>query len=152
MPERLKEERVMRYGVATLLCCAAVAAVLAARPAAAVKPFFEQFKALYVKSDTTDHTMRIFNAAVEKKQCGVCHRGKPAQKNFNPYGAQVSQLLNAKRDAGNPKAIRAALKQVEKKKADPNDLKALSFGTRLKQGKLPVGEIHVKPKEEDSSN
>jgi hypothetical protein len=141
----------MRYGISAVVCCLAIVAALTARPAAGVKPFFEQFKALYVKPDTTDHTMRIFNAAVEKKGCGICHRGQPKTKNFNPYGAQVQQLLNAKRDAGNPKAIRAALGKVAKVKTDPSDPKSPNFGTRIKQGKLPVGEIHVNPKEDGPS-
>ena len=41
------EEPVMRYGVATLVFCAAIAGVFSTRPAGAVKPFLEQFKALY---------------------------------------------------------------------------------------------------------
>jgi hypothetical protein len=141
----------MRYGVAALAFCAVVAGILTARPAGAVRPFFEQFKALYEKPNTKDHTMQIFNAAVEKKQCGICHRGKPSAKGpFNPYGAQLKQLLNAKRDAQDPKAIRTAMATVAKMKANPDDPKSLTFGARLRQGKLPVGEIIVRPKDSDS--
>jgi hypothetical protein len=136
----------MRFGVLGLLCGLVAAAVLTAQPATAMKPFFEQFKALYVKPDTTDHTMKIFNLAVEKKGCGICHRGQQSKKVFNAYGTQVAKLLT-KNDAGNPKAIRAALLKVAKVKTDASDPKSPNFGTRLKQGKLPVGEIHVEPAE-----
>jgi hypothetical protein len=140
----------MRYGVLAGVCSLAIAAALAARPAAAVKPFFEQFKALYVKSDTTDHTMKIFNLAVEKKQCTICHVKKaPHGKPFNAYGTQISKLLT-KNNANDPKTIRAAMKKVEKIKTDPSDPKSPNFGTRLKQGKLPVGEIHVVPADDSS--
>ncbi|MGO9111986.1 MAG: hypothetical protein ACLP9L_22395 [Thermoguttaceae bacterium] len=142
----------MRYGVAVLVFCAVLAGMFRTRPAAAVKPFLEQFKALYVKPKTTDHTMQIFNEAVEAKGCTICHRGQPAKptKEWNTYGTQLKTLLNAKRDAQNPKAIRAALGKVSRMKSNPDDPQSPTFGQRLQQGKLPVGEIHVRPR--DPSN
>ena len=139
----------MRYGVVALVFCAVVAGVFGTRPAGAVKSFLEQFKAVYVKAKTTDHTMQIFNAAVEKRDCCVCHLAKP-KKGFNAYGTQLKKLLNAKRDAQNPRAIRAAMAKVAQMKSKPDDADSLTFGQRLKQGKLPVGEIRVRTK--DDSN
>jgi hypothetical protein len=137
----------MRYGVAAFVFCAMVAGAFNVRPAVAVKPFLDQFKALYVKPKTTDRTMLIFNEAVEAKGCTVCHRGEPAKptKDWNAYGTQLKKLLNAKRDAQNPKAIRAALGKVSRLKSNPDDPQSPTFGQRLQQGKLPVGEIHVRP-------
>ena len=134
----------MRYCIAVFVFCAAIVGMFGEQPASAVKPFLEQFKALYVKPKTTDHTMLIFNAAVEKKDCTICHLAKP-QKGFNAYGAQVKKLL-AKNDAQNPKAIRIALSKAARMKANPDDPQSLTFGQRLQQGKLPVGEIHVRPR------
>ncbi len=141
----------MRYDVAVLVFCAVVAGIFSTRPAGAVKPFFEQFKAVYVKPNAKDRTSLIFNAGVTKKGCGVCHRGQPAKKVFNPYGKQLSQLLNAKRDAGNTVAIREALNRVGKMKFNPDDPKSLTFVQRIKQGKLPAGEIIVKSKDGGAS-
>ena len=142
----------MRRGVTILVFCGLAAGVFMTRPAVAVKPFLEQFKALYVKPKTSDHTMQIFNAAVEAKGCTICHRGQPAKptKAWNAYGTQLTKLLSAKRDAQNPQAIRAALVKVSRLKANPDDPKSMTFGGRLRQGKLPVGEIHVRSK--DDSN
>ena len=136
----------MRRGVVGLVSLALVAGVLNPRPAVAVKPFLEQFKTLYVKSNTTDHTMLIFNAAVAKKDCMICHLPKP-KRGFNAYGAQLKKLLNAKRDGQNAQAIRAAMKKVAQMKSNPDDPDSPTFGARLRQGKLPVGEIHVRSAE-----
>ena len=37
------------------------------------------------------------------------------------------------------------MKRVEQVKSNPDDAKSLTFGQRLRQGKLPVGEIKVRP-------
>ncbi len=139
----------MRYVVATLVFCAVVAGVFGIRPASAVKEFLAEFKALYVKPKTSDRTMKIFNEAVEKKGCTICHRGQPAKpkKAWNAYGTQLKQLIN-KNDRENPQRIAAAMKTVGTIKSDPADPKSPTFGRRLSQGKLPVGEIHVLPPQE----
>ena len=139
----------MRYGVAAIASCVLLAGVCYTRPAGAVKPFFEQFKALYVKPKSTDRTAQIFKEAVDAKGCTICHRGQPTKptKAWNAYGTQLKKLLNAKRDGQNPQAIRAALKKVSTMKSNPDDPDSPTFGQRLKQGKLPVGEIHVRSKD-----
>ena len=142
------EEPVMRYGVATLVFCAAIAGVFSTRPAGAVKPFLEQFKALYVKPKTTDHAMQIFNVAVEKKACSLCHLGNPTKpkKELNAYGTPFKKLLT-KRDGQDSKKVRAAMGKVARMKSNPDDPDSPTFGERLKEGKLPVGEIHVRSKD-----
>ncbi|MEI8375213.1 MAG: hypothetical protein WCJ35_20525 [Planctomycetota bacterium] len=136
----------MRYSLAILVFCAVVAGVFSTRPAGAVKPFLEQFKALYVKPKATDHTMQIFNAAVEKAGCNLCHLAKP-RKGYNAYGTQFKGLLT-KRDGQEPKKVRAALGKVSRMKSKPDDPNSPTFGQRLKEGKLPVGEIHVRSKDD----
>ncbi len=135
----------MKYGVAILVFCATVAGMFSPRPAGAVKPFLEQFKALYVKPKTTDHTMQIFNAAVEKAGCNLCHLAKP-KKGYNAYGTQFKNLLT-KRDGQDPKKVRAAMGKVARMKSNPAASDSSTFGERLKEGKLPVGEIHVRSKD-----
>ena len=138
----------MRYVLATLAFCTLIAGVFYTRPAGAEKPFMAQFKALYVKPKSTDRTAQIFKEAVDAKGCTICHRGQPAKpaKGYNAYGAQLKKLLT-KRDAGNPDKIRAAIKEVAKMKSNPDDPKSPTFAQRLRDGKLPVGEIHVRAKD-----
>ena len=138
----------MRSGIATMVICGVVAGALSLRGAGAVKPFLEQFKAVYVNPRTTDHTMRLFNAAVEKKGCTLCHGGTAAKPTVNnAYGEQLKKLLNGKRDGGNPQAIRSALKIVARMHSDPANPSSPTSAQRLKQGKLPVGEIRVRSKD-----
>jgi hypothetical protein len=126
-----------------------VGGVFSIRPAGADKVFLAQFKTVYVKPKPTDRTAQIFKEAVEAKGCTICHRGQPAKptKGYNAYGTQLTKLLNAKRDVQRPQNIRAAFKKVEKMKSNPDDPDSPTFGQRLKQGKLPVGEIHVRSKD-----
>jgi hypothetical protein len=134
----------MRYGVSALVFCALVAGVFCIRPAGAGKPFLEQFKALYVNPKTTDRTMLIFNEAVEKDGCGICHlsQGGKTTKALNAYGTQFTKLLT-KSDGKNAQKIRTAMVKVAQMKSKPDDPKSPTFGERIKQGKLPVGEIKV---------
>jgi hypothetical protein len=137
----------MRYGIAVLVLAAAV---ITARQAGAMKPFFEQFKAMYVKPNSKERSVLIFNAAVEKKGCTVCHKTDPQKtpgpKTFNAYGAQVKKLLT-KNDAGSAAKIKSALAKVSRLKSDPDDAKSPTFGERIHSGKLPVGEIHIRTKD-----
>lgn len=131
----------MKYRVVALVFCAVFAGLFYAQPADGMKAFLEQFKSLYVKPKSSDRTMQIFNEAVEAKGCGVCHHGKPSRNgHFNAYGTQLKKLLT-KADAQNPQSIRAAMKKVAAMKSD--DSSATTFAQRLRDGKLPVGEIHV---------
>ncbi len=138
----------MRYSIPALICALAVAAILTARPAAADKTFYEAFKSMYVKPDAKDRTTLIFNAAVEKKSCTICH-GPTSKKTFNAYGTQVKKFLK-KSDAGNTAKIKKALASVSRLPSDPNDPKSLSFAKRIHAGKLPVGEIHVRSAEDSN--
>jgi len=129
----------MRYGVAALLFAAVVvAAVFTVPPAGAKPPFLDQFKAMYVKPNSKDRTAEIFKEAVEAKKCTICH-GAKSKKTFNAYGLQVKKLLS-KNDVGNATKIKSALAKVSRVKSDAGE----TYGERLRAGKLPVGEIHVR--------
>jgi hypothetical protein len=141
----------MRYGVVAFVFCAVLGGVLITRPAVAMKSFLAEFKAMYVRP-TSDRARKIFNEAVEKKKCTICHMGTPAKpkKGLNSYGKQLQTMIS-KRDADNVPAIRAALTKVASMHSTPNDLDSPTFKQRLSEGKLPVGEIHVKSKEGSNS-
>jgi hypothetical protein len=136
--------------VVLLSAAVLAAAIFTTRPAGAVKPFMEQFKTMYVKPKTKDHAMLIFNEAVDKKGCTICHAASSTKKSynaktFNAYGTQVKKYLS-KGDGNNATKIKSALARVSKLPSDPKDSSSPTFGERLKQGKLPVGEIHVRSK------
>ena len=110
----------------------AVCAGSAARPAFAIKQFFDEFKAVYVKDGSP------LAAAVETAKCNVCHMGK-SKKDRNAYGNALAELLDKKEDAKNVEKIRKALEDVAKLPSDPNNKDAPTFGKLIEDGKLPGG-------------
>lgn len=120
--------------VAGLVVACAMAA--SARPAFAIKQFFDEFKAMYVKPDSADAAEKALAAAVETEKCNVCHTGK-SKKERNAYGEALAGLLDKKEDAKNVDKIRASLEKVA---GMPSDGKSgPTFGALIKEGKLPGG-------------
>ena len=103
-----------------------------ARPAFAIKQFFDEFKAVYVKADTP------LAAEVETAKCNVCHVGKN-KKDRNAYGDALAELLDKKEDAKNVEKIRQSLEKVAAMPSDPAKADAPTFGALIEQGKLPGG-------------
>jgi hypothetical protein len=103
------------------------------RPAFAIKEFFDEFKAVYVKPDSSDANDKALVAEVETAKCNVCHVGS-SKKERNSYGNALADLLDKKEDKKNPEKIRQALDTVA---AMPSADGAPTFGELLKQGKLP---------------
>ena len=71
-----------------------------ARPAAAIKPFQDEFEKLYVgeEPDTETELGKLFTEKELKKFCCLCcHQGKK-KKVRNPYGTQLAELLDKKED------------------------------------------------------
>ena len=125
-----------RFSVAVGLVVA-VAAASASRPAFAIKQFFDEFKTMYVKADSTDPAEKALAAAVETEKCNVCHVGK-SKKDRNPYGEALAGLLDKKEDAKNVEKIKASLEKVA---GMPSDGKSgPTFGALIKEGKLPGGQ------------
>ncbi|HUY91185.1 MAG TPA: hypothetical protein VMV10_20775 [Pirellulales bacterium] len=114
-----------------VLLFAAVALGVKPNSAKAVKPFFDEFKAKYVKVDG-DAGDKEFAALVDKAKCNVCHFGKE-KKNRNDYGKALDKLLDKKKDIKDKVKIQKALDTVaeEKSAAGP------TFGELIKEHKLP---------------
>ena len=114
----------------------AVAIVLggSAQPAFAIKQFFDEFKAVYVKPDTPRA------AEVETAKCNVCHVGK-SKKDRNAYGNALAELLDKKEDAKNVDKIRESLEKVAAMPSDPAKADGPTFGALIEQGKLPGGPV-----------
>ena len=120
-----------------VLAVAAMAILVAAcaRPAFAIKQFQDEFKAVYVKPDSSDPAEKALAAAVDGAKCNVCHKGKE-KKDRNAYGEALAALLDKKEDAKNMEKIRKALETVA---AQPSAPGGPTFGDLIKQGKLPGG-------------
>lgn len=108
-----------------------------ARPAFAIKQFQDEFKAVYVKPDSSDPAEKALAMAVDAAKCNVCHKGKE-KKDRNAYGNALADLLDKKEDAKNMEKIRKALETVAAmKSADGGP----TFGELIKMGKLPGGPV-----------
>lgn len=121
-----------RWGV-VLGAMVVVVVGASSRPAFAIKEFFDEFKAVYVKPDSADANDKALVAEVETAKCNVCHVGS-SKKERNSYGNALADLLDKKEDKKNPEKIRQALDTVA---AMPSADGAPTFGELLKQGKLP---------------
>jgi hypothetical protein len=108
----------------------AAGAVAWSSPAFAIKPFADEFKALYVKDGTP------LAAEVENAKCNVCHVGK-SKKDRNAYGEALAALLDKKEDKDNKDKIRQALEAVAAKPSGAAG--SPTFGDLIKEGKLPGG-------------
>ena len=123
-------------GVPVVMAVAvAMVAGATARPALAIKQFNDEFKAVYVKPDSSDPAEKALAAAVETAKCNLCLKGKE-KKDRNAYGEALAELLDKKEDAKNVDKIRKALETVAAK-ASPDG--GPTFGELIKAGKLPGG-------------
>ncbi|NCY02373.1 MAG: hypothetical protein EBX36_05555 [Planctomycetia bacterium] len=109
-----------------------------AREAFAIKQFFDEFKAVYVKPDSADPAEKSLAAEVDAAKCNVCHMGS-SKKERNAYGNALAERLDKKEDAKNVEKIRKALEEVAALPSDPAASGSPTFGALLKQGKLPAG-------------
>ena len=62
--------------------------------AIAIKQFGDQFAELYVDESENEE----YAALVKDAKCNLCHQGRKSKKNRNPYGTQLSELLDKKED------------------------------------------------------
>ncbi len=98
-----------------------------ARPAFAVKQFYDQFKEVYVNDGDLDAGL------VAKAKCNICHVQGEKKKVKNEYGKLLDDLLDRKTDAKNPEKIREALGKVAAMKSPSGQ----TWGEMIKAGKLP---------------
>lgn len=115
-----------------------------ARPAAAVLQFYKVYKAEYLDN----HPDQEFAAEAMKptNRCFACHQGKK-RKNHNPFGEELTKLLDRKKDSKDVEKISASIKQVLAEHVDPNDPNSETYGERLAAGKWPGGELEDLKKE-----
>ncbi len=107
-------------------------------PAAAIKPFYDEFKKDYL--DTLKD--KKFAESIDKgdAKCLICHQGKQ-KKNRNAFGKEIGKLLDRKKDAKNTDKMDAAFKKVLAMHVDPKNEKSETYMDRLKASKWPGGEL-----------
>ena len=113
--------------------------LLAAAPAGAVRAFREQFRAKYIKPDSTKPNDIALREAFDKSGCGLCHVGED-RANRNAYGRALAKLLDRKTDTQNTAKIQTALEKVAAMKCRPEDPRSPTFGQIIASGKLPRDE------------
>ncbi len=111
---------------------------LSSRPAFAIKQFSDQFKAMYVKPESTDPNEKALAAEFETAKCNVCHVGKN-KKERNTYGEALADLLDKKEDKEDTAKIKKSLETVAAMPSEKENDKAKTFGDLIKEGKLPGG-------------
>jgi hypothetical protein len=131
---RLVAVRAIRAAVAAFAGMAMVAP-----PAQAVKPFYDELEAKYVKPRSEEPNDLALRFAIEQAGCTICHPGDNKQR-LTRYGSLVGWRVN-KFDQANKKKIRAAFDEVGKLRSDPHDPKSPTYAELFRQGRLPPGPV-----------
>lgn len=111
-----------------------------ATSAKAIKPFLDEFQAVYMKTDSKEPKDQAYVALVQKAKCNVCHQGK-TKKERNAYGTALDPLLDRNTDKENREKIRKALATVAAIHSDPAKPDSPTFGQLITEGKLPGGDL-----------
>ena len=111
-------------------------------PAAAIKPFYDEFKKDYL-DNLKD---KKFAEAVDKDKYFVCHQGAKSKKNRNAFGAEVAKLLT-KKDQKDTAKMDKAFKAALAMHVDPKDKKSQTYMDRLNKGEWPGGKLEDLKKE-----
>jgi hypothetical protein len=114
-----------------------VAAV--ASPVYAIKPFYVELEAKYVKHDSNEQNDLALEAAFDQTGCAICHF-RDNKHQLTQYGGQVAWRIN-KFDKKDKKKIQAALEEVGALRSDPHDPKSPTYTELFRQGKLPPSPV-----------
>jgi hypothetical protein len=132
---RLVVVRAIAAGVAAVAVVAAVA-----RPAYAIKQFYVELEAKYVKPDSKKASDIALVVAFEQAGCTICHPGDDKHK-LTQYGGQLAWRIN-KFDKNDKKKIQAAFEEVGALRSDPRDPKSPTYSELFRQGKIPPNPMH----------
>jgi hypothetical protein len=134
----------MRYRY-VLIATAFLIALIAARPAHAILPFYNAFKKDYLDKLEDKKFAEDVNKA--SNRCFICHQGKD-RKHRNAMGKELSKFLNAKKDAKDAEKISASIKKVLEMHVDPKDDKSDTYLDRLNASKWPAGDLEELKKDD----
>jgi cytochrome c2 len=138
LPRSCAERFPMRH-VGLRVMLALLLAIGIAGPSFAIQLFYIQYKKEYLDNHPDKEYAEFVNKAANR--CFVCHQGKKNRKNRNPFGKQLAELLDSKKDAKDKEKIVAALKEVVAMHVDPKDDKSETYMDRIKASKWPGGEF-----------
>jgi hypothetical protein len=127
-----------------LVALSLVIAFSAARRAAAIKPFYDEFKKDYIENN--ENKKFAEEAGKPPVGCYMCHQGKE-KKSRNAFGKEVGKLLNKKKDAKDTAKMDEAFKTALEMHVDPKDDKSETYMDRIKAGKWPGGNLEDLKKE-----
>lgn len=129
---------VIRAIVAGAMAVLGVAA--AASTAFAIKPFYVELQAKYVRPDSQEDNDITLMIAFDQAACTICHPGDDKHK-LTRYGGQLASRIN-KFDKANKQKIQDAFDEVGALRSDPYDPKSPTYHELFRQGKLPPGPVH----------
>lgn len=118
---------------------ASLAFAAMASPVQAIKPFYAELEAKYVKPDSQESNDVALMIAVQQAGCTICHPGDDKHK-LSRYGGQLAMRIS-KFDKGDKKKIQEALDEVGALRSDPYDPQSPTFRELFRQGKLPPARI-----------
>ena len=106
------------------------------------------FQKVFIKEYIEKHKDAKYKEYVTKKvKCYLCHQGKKSKKNHNPYGEELSKLLDKKKDKKDVKKTTEALAKVGKMPSNPKDKKSPTYADLIAKGELPGGKLEAVKKE-----
>ncbi len=126
-----------------LVALSLVVAFSATRRAAAIKPFYDEFKKDYIEN--SENKKFAEEAGKPPVGCYICHQGKE-KKVRNAFGKEVGKLLN-KKDAKDTAKMDDAFKKALEMHVDAKDDKSETYMDRIKAGKFPAGDLEELKKE-----
>jgi hypothetical protein len=127
-----------------LIALSLVVAFSVTRRAAAIKPFYDEFKKDYIENN--ENKKFAEEAGKAPVGCFICHQGKE-KKSRNAFGKEVGKLLDKKKDAKNTAKMDEAFKKALEMHVDPKDDKSETYMDRIKAGKWPAGNLEDLKKE-----
>jgi len=131
------ESSVIRASAAVMAGILVFAVV--ASPVQAIKPFYAQLEAKYVKPDSKESSEIALMIVIQQAGCTICHPGDDKHK-LSRYGGQLAMRIS-KFDKGDKEKIQKALDEVGALRSDPYDPKSPTFSELFRQGKLPPPQV-----------
>src|SRR5215213_90626 len=115
-------------------------------PAAAIKPFYDEFKKEYLDKLKDKKFVEAVDKGMDK--CFICHQGKASKKNHNAFGKEfITQKLLTKKDGKETEKMHKAFKKVLAMHVDPKNEKSETYMQRLEKSQWPGGKLEDLKKE-----
>ena len=118
----------------------ALGIAVTAPPAYAIKQFYAELEAKYVKRNSKKPNDVALLVAFEQAGCTICHPGDDKHK-LTQYGGILAWRIN-KFDKADKKKIQAAFEEVGAMRSDSHNPKSPTYNELFQQGSLPPNPVH----------